>query len=523
MKNRNLLLVAITASFVFGAFLSASEPVNGQQTAPVASASPSPSPTPVPIQTYSELQNKIRAAVSRYEVRRGMVGLKVVSLETGKVVFEENSEKFFVPASNNKSFSVAVGLEKLTPDFRFVTSVYTSAAPTKEGVIKGAVSVYGRGDVSISAMFNDGDPIKGIDAVADKIVAAGIKRIEGDLIGDDTFFSGDAVPPSWEWDDLSSYYGAEVSALSLNDNAIDVSVAPGEIGKPCVIKLKPANNVINIVNRCVTAAAGARRSVSMQRSVETGAITVEGMVAIDDKENVRSVAVTRPALLFAALLKERLAAKGVTVTGKARAIALGEVPMAGAGALEVARIESVPLGTIAARIMKPSQNMFTEVLLRTIGEQVGDKADPKRTSADRGIDVVKGFLRQIGVADDAYVPWDGSGLSRHNVVTPSALITLYTYMAKQSRFSQAWIDSLPIGGVDGTIRNRFKGTAATNNVKAKTGTLDQVSGLSGYVTTASGEKLVFSMLVNGVPEPALRLSTIDQVVNVLAEYNGRVD
>jgi D-alanyl-D-alanine carboxypeptidase/D-alanyl-D-alanine-endopeptidase (penicillin-binding protein 4) len=261
----------------------------------------------------------------------------------------------------------------------------------------------------------------------------------------------------------------------------------------------------------------------MSRSVETGHITVEGLVGTDEKEFARAVAVTRPASLFVALLKERLALKGVTVTGKTRPINLGEKSMPGAGAAEIARLESVPLSDIAAKIMKPSQNMFTEVLLRALGEKIGDKTDPRGTSHDRGIGVIRKFIGDLGIPADAYVPWDGSGLSRHNVVTPSTLITLYTYMAKQSRHSKAWVDSLPIGGVDGTIRNRFKGTAATNNVKAKTGTINQVSGLSGYVTTVSGEKLVFSMLVNGIPDAGLRVSTIDQVVHALAEYDGRID
>lgn len=527
MKTRTFLLVALSVSLSVVFFTAVSETAHGQQAAPAPSPVPSPtvspSPIPVPIKTYAELQNDIRASVSKYELRRGMVGLKVVSLSSGKVVFEENPEKLFVPASNNKSFAVAVALEKLGPDFRFVTSVLSASAPNKDGVVKGAVSIYGRGDVSVSAMFNEGDPFRAVDALADRIVAAGIKKIEGDLIGDDSFFSGDAVPAGWEYDDLSAYYGAEVSALPLNDNAIDVSVSPGTVGKPCAVRLKPATSAIEVINRCVSVAAGEARSLNMKRSVENGAITVEGKLPVGEKETVRSVAVTRPALLLVSILKERLALKGINVTGKARVISVGEASLSGGSAVEIAKMESAPLSVVAARTMKPSQNMFTEVLLRTLGEQVGDKTDPRKTSSDRGMDVIRAFLRQIGIPDDAYIGSDGSGLSRHNLVSPSTLITLYSHMAKQSSNSQAWMDSLPIGGVDGTIRNRFKGTAATNNVKAKTGTLNQVSGLSGYVTTASGEKLVFSMLVNGIPDASLRISTIDEVVNTLAAFNGRID
>jgi serine-type D-Ala-D-Ala carboxypeptidase/endopeptidase (penicillin-binding protein 4) len=170
--------------------------------------------------------------------------------------------------------------------------------------------------------------------------------------------------------------------------------------------------------------------------------------------------------------------------------------------------------------MKPSQNMFTETILRTIGEQVGDKTDPKKTSSDRGIAVVSQFLQSIGVSPDAIIQWDGSGLSRHNLVTPASNVQLYTYMAK-SRYAQAWRDSLTIGNVDGTLKSRFANTLAANNVRGKTGTIDQVSALSGYITTASGEKLVFSIIINGVNSGRLRNETVDEIVLALANFNGK--
>jgi D-alanyl-D-alanine carboxypeptidase/D-alanyl-D-alanine-endopeptidase (penicillin-binding protein 4) len=187
--------------------------------------------------------------------------------------------------------------------------------------------------------------------------------------------------------------------------------------------------------------------------------------------------------------------------------------------------------------MKPSQNMYTETILWTLGEQgknfAGANAtstteanplfNPKATSAERGVFVVQNFLREIGVAPDSVIQWDGSGLSRHNLVTPASLVQLYTFMAKQSRNAQAWRDSLPIGGIDGTLQNRFKNTAAAGNVRAKTGTIDQVSGLSGYVTTATGEPLVFSIIVNGVNATRTRTATIDEIVVHLANFNGRIN
>jgi D-alanyl-D-alanine carboxypeptidase/D-alanyl-D-alanine-endopeptidase (penicillin-binding protein 4) len=176
--------------------------------------------------------------------------------------------------------------------------------------------------------------------------------------------------------------------------------------------------------------------------------------------------------------------------------------------------------------MKPSQNMYTETLLWTLGEYrrsrttTTDGKASAQDSAELGIAEVKEFLRSIGVAEDGIIQHDGSGLSRHNLITPEAVVQLYTYMGRQSRYSQAWRDSLTIGGVDGTLANRFKGTKAAGNVRGKTGTIDQVSALSGYVTTASGEQLVFSIVVNGVNENPIRVRLIDDIVVDLASFSG---
>jgi len=235
--------------------------------------------------------------------------------------------------------------------------------------------------------------------------------------------------------------------------------------------------------------------------------------------------VSRPADLFVALLRQRLEQKGIVVTGQTRVIGPKEKELmtAGMAPVEIARLESPPLSLVAAKTMKPSQNLYTETILWTLGEQLGDKSDLRLTSAARGAAVVKSFLGEIGLAPDSVIQWDGSGLSRHNLVTASALVQLYTYMANRSRYKDAWLNSLTIGGTDGTLQSRFRGTKAAGNVRGKTGTIDQVSALSGYVTTAAGEKLVFSIIVNGVNDVNVRQSTIDQIVGHLANFDGKID
>ncbi|CAN5636969.1 D-alanyl-D-alanine carboxypeptidase/D-alanyl-D-alanine-endopeptidase [soil metagenome] len=488
---------------------------------PLPSPTPIATPTPVSGQTLFDLQAKIRQVLFRPELKRGNVGVKIISLDTGKTIFEQNAEKYFMPASNMKSFTVAAAIEKLSPNFRFVTSVFANSAPDASGTIKGDLTIYGRGDISISTAFYDGDYYRGVDELADRIAQAGVKRVEGNLIGDETFFSGSAIPAGWEWDDLQWYYGAEVSALPLNDNSVDLSIKPGAANAPCFVQIQPANTLYKIVNRCMTTDSRTRRDIRVVKKIDQNILEVYGTIPVNDAGYAGAITISHPSEFFVEMLRQRLLQKGITVTG--RNLVKNEKPEISAmiAPVEIARLESVPFSVIAAKTMKPSQNLYTETILWTLGEQLGDKSNPKLASADRGIAVVKNFLRQIGVADDGIIQYDGSGLSRHNLITPSAAVRLYEYMAKQSPHSAAWQNSLTIGGVDGTLRNRFKGTKAEANMRGKTGTIDQVSALSGYVTTASGERLVLSILVNGVPVTGNRTSAIDAIVVALANFDGR--
>jgi serine-type D-Ala-D-Ala carboxypeptidase/endopeptidase (penicillin-binding protein 4) len=478
-------------------------------------------------QTIFDLQANIRQALTRPELRRGNIGIKIVALDTGKVVFEENAEKYFMPASNMKSFTVAAAMEKLSPNFRFITSVFANARPDASGIVKGDLTVYGRGDVSFSTAFYGGDYFKGLDNLADRIVQAGVKRVEGNLVGDESYFSGSPLPAGWEWDDLQWYYGAEVSALPLNDNALDLSVKPAAAGAPCVVNLLPLSPIVRVVNTCRTTAAGVKRDLTVKKDLDQNVLEISGTMPAGDRGFSDYITVSHPAELFVALLKQRLEQKGVVVTGQPRVVGAKEKVLLAAASMvapvQLAQLESPPFSMIAAKTMKPSQNLYTETILWALGEQLGNKSDSKSTSAERGIGVVRGFLNEIGVAPDGLIQYDGSGLSRHNLVTPAALVAVYSYMGKQSRYSAAWLDSLTIGGVDGTLKSRFKGAKTSGNVRGKTGTIDQVSALSGYVTTAAGERLVFSIIVNGVSDGSTRVATIDQIVGHLANFDGSLN
>lgn len=488
--------------------------------------------------TLAELRSRIAEVMRQPELAPGMLAVKVASLDTGQVLFSENADKLLRPASNMKIYTVAAALDRLTPDYRFVTSVYAVEKPDKSGTIKGDLIIYGRGDPSIAARFNSGDYLKGINDLADRIVAAGVKRVKGDLVGDEGYFNGPPLGGGWEWEDLQWWYGAEVSALTINDNALDLFVKPGtKVGAPCVITTGPPAPSVLIVNRTMTSPAGGKSELTVYRPLGSNVLEVSGGLPIDNKGYAGFVAVPDPALFFASMLRASLAQRGIAFTGRTRTVNgrstssvvqaqnnLATKPVdakesVGQPLLEIASLQSPPLSIIAAQTLKPSQNLYTELILRTLGK--GPGANPKQTSEQAGLEVVKGFLRQAGVNSDELVFSDGSGLSRNDMITASASLQLLTYMSRH-RYADVFREALPIAGVDGTLSNRMKNTPAMGNVRAKTGTLSSVASLSGYVTTAAGERLVFSMMLNNYADVStVRKDSIDAIAVLLASFAGR--
>ena len=503
---------------------------------PIPDASPSPTPDVIRIkaaattQTLPELQARITQVLQGAELAPAMVGIKVTSLDTGRVLFEQNANKLLRPASNMKLYTVAAALDRLSPDFHFVTSIYAAAKPDAAGVVHGDLTVYGRGDPSIAARFNSGNYFKGIDDLAARIVAAGVKRVEGDLVGDETYFIGPQYGAGWEWEDLQWWYGAEVSALTVNDNALDLAIKPGaQVGAPAIVTTGPPDPLLTIVNKAVTTAKGSRRDITVYRALGGDELEIGGSIPLDDRGYTGGLGISRPALLFAYLLRASLAKRGVTFTGKTRVtgplISATAKPDATAS-IEVANLQSPPLSLVAAQTLKPSQNLYTELILRTLGKV--SAAPPtainlNRTSEATGVEVVKAFLRDAGVSPSTLVLSDGSGLSRNDMITAEATIQLLSYMHRH-RFASAFRDALPIAGVDGTLRNRFKGTPAENNLRAKTGTLSSATSLSGYLRDAAGEQLAFSIMVNNYPEGAdVRAICIDPIAVLLASFAGKTE
>jgi len=544
-----------------------------RRVAPTALPTPSPTPSEIPAgtpnsqlpaqqgrqqrttafttRTTVELQARISEILRRPELAPAIVGIKVASLETGRILFEQNANKLLSPASNMKLYTIAAALDRLSPDYHFKTSVYSQEKPDGDGTLKGDLIIYGGGDPSLSFRFNNGDYAKGINDLADRIVAAGVKRVRGDLIGDESYFSGAPYGSGWEWEDLQWWYGAEVSALSINDNFVNLSIRPGSsLGAPAVVTISPADPLLTINNHVTTSARQSKRDLRVYRELASNVVEVSGGIALGDEGYSGRLAISQPALLFVYLLRSALASRGVTISGKTRTIdnrsgasLIHKGVLAslrnGPEPVELTTLQSVPLSVIAGQTLKPSQNLYTELILRTLGtvvlptstspapiqrsesnEAAEGPVSQAKNSESYGIEVVKSFLRQAGLDPTTLNLTDASGLSRNDLVTAEATIQLLTYM-RRHRYATAFREALPIAGADGTLRNRMKGTAAQNNLRAKTGTLSSASCLSGYVTTASGEELVFSIMVNNYPDginpPSL---CIDPIAVLLASFAG---
>ncbi|MET0645825.1 MAG: D-alanyl-D-alanine carboxypeptidase/D-alanyl-D-alanine-endopeptidase [Pyrinomonadaceae bacterium] len=501
--------------------------------APAASQTPTPTPTPQPTpapagpQTLEDLRARIRDVLVRPEFAASHLAVKVASLDTGRVLFEQDSRKWMQPASNMKLFTVAAALDRLTPDYRFITSVYAPARPDAAGTVRGDLVVYGRGDPTFATRFNpegNSDYFLAIDALAADVHAAGVRRVEGDLVGDESYFTGAPMPTGWEWDDLQWYYGAEVSALTVNDNSVDLSVKPGaSVGAPARITLGPSTPLVTIIDRTTTSARGTSRELSVNRALGQNTIEIRGRLPIDDRGYTSSLAISRPAMLFATMLRAALERRGVVFTGQTRTVdAQGRVekPLPVSSLIELAARKSPPLSVIAAQVLKPSQNLYAELLLRTLGKLSGS-ADPKLSSEDAGAQVVSKFLTQAGIDPSGLVMIDGSGLSRADLVTADTTLQLLVYMNRH-RFGSEFRLALPIAGVDGTLRNRMKGPPAQGNVRAKTGTLGTATSLSGYVYSASGERLAFALMINNPPRDTNpRTNFTDAIAVLLASFAGR--
>ncbi|HKX62108.1 MAG TPA: D-alanyl-D-alanine carboxypeptidase/D-alanyl-D-alanine-endopeptidase, partial [Verrucomicrobiae bacterium] len=325
------------------------------------------------------------------------------------------------------------------------------------------------------------------------------KRIRGGLIADESHFRGPPLGSGWMWDDLENYYGAEVSALTVEDNVVDLVLKPGEVaGMPVKILTLPQTTYLSFSNRTVTRTADEPSRIRVYRPLGENVVYLHGGISLGHSNVYEAVTVHRPALWFGELLREALARRGIKVDGTVQAVDWLDreiAPRSTNDWRELAHVESPPLKEILPRMMKPSQNLYAHLLLLQVGARVMETNASFRVTENAGLAELEKFIQEAGIRAGEVLLEEGSGLSRGALLTPNATVQLLTHMNGHAQ-REIFQASLPVAGIDGTLRRRMSGTTAAENVRAKTGTLRYVYALSGYVTTAAGEPLVFSLMLN---------------------------
>jgi D-alanyl-D-alanine carboxypeptidase/D-alanyl-D-alanine-endopeptidase (penicillin-binding protein 4) len=429
-------------------------------------------------------------------------GIHIVDLATGAIVYERNQDRFFIPASNTKLFSTALALTKLGPDHRFRTTITAPAKPDASGRVA-RLRFVGGGDPNLSGRIlpyaynvKPDNPLRYVEQFAQQLVDSGLKTVDGDVIGDDSAYANEPYPEGWALDDPVYDYGAPVTALFVNDAMFTVHVTPTSLGRPPTIELSPMVESLILTNRAVTAAT---TKLKYERLPGTRELTVSGPVATTQEEPLGE---DDPTLFAAESLREALIRRGVRISGQARVEHFpspDEVPLL--------TYDSLPILEDLRVINKESQNLHAEIALLEVARVCRGTG-----SREAGLEVLKAFLSEIGVEDEQYYFEDGSGLSRKTLVTPRTITRLLLYMYASPR-RDAWIGTLPIGGVDGSLDKRFAGHPAGAQVHAKTGSITHVNALSGYTG-----RYAFSILVNNSLAEAKQIRhTIDRIALTLVQ------
>lgn len=462
-----------------------------------------------------KFRDRAREILSGTQQAKGMWGILIVDGKDGHLLFAENADRYFVPASNMKLFTTALALSTLGPEYKFRTTVESQAPTTPEGKLEGDLYLVGRGDPNLSnRKFPyegkeefDGTPDKVIAELANEIVKRGVKDIAGDIVGDDSYFPRERYPDGWEIDDMVWEYGAAVSAIIVNDNTVMLTLSPGDrAGAGVQSELAPMTPDFRVNNLVTTSAAGVKADLTLKREPGSNTVTVLGTLPAGSKPRKLVLAIQEPALHAAQMLKRILEEKGVVVRGVARGWNAEKDSAKSKNRAVLATHSSIPLSDAVKLINKISQNLHTESLLRTAEQEACQRATPAPGSALQDCSALTSddyaafaakFYADAGIESGDVVQSDGSGLSRHDLATPHAFVQLLTFAETQKWFP-AFYDSLPVAGQDGTLEDRLKNSSAKLRIHAKSGSLEHVRTRSGYAELPNGRRLIFSFMSNNM-------------------------
>jgi serine-type D-Ala-D-Ala carboxypeptidase/endopeptidase (penicillin-binding protein 4) len=473
----------------------------------VSAQAPAP-PSPAAL---AGLQHDIDAILTQPAFAHGFWGVLVQPVTGGAPWYAMNADKLMTPASTMKIVTLAAAAERLGWDYRFETRLF-AGGPVSDGVLHGDLIVVGGGDPNIDDW--DGAATRTFADWAAQLQAAGIRAIEGRIVGDDNLFDDDELGAGWSVDDVAAGFSAGVSALQFNEGNAQVRVAPGmEVGERAMVSIATPSSGMTLTNLITTSTAGSPGGITRRRLPGISRLELRGSMPLHSRPFLLNVSVDNPTLYFARALRAGLIAAGIDIPRAAVDVDDLMAPPARVGA-PLATFQSPPLSMLATTMMKLSQNQFAEAFFKTLGAGSG------QGTADSARAAVQSILSGWNLPAGGLVQVDGSGLSRFNYVTPDTLVAILRHVDRDERLRSAYEATLPIAGRDGTIEARMKGTAAEGNALVKTGSMTGVRAMAGYVRTADGETLAFAILANNFENGTNALNAAsDAIVVRLATFS----
>jgi len=463
---------------------------------------PAPPNSPPVVKLRKHLDSILPAKLKHLDA-----GVVAYSLDKGELLYEKNGDLKLIPASVSKLFTAYAAMKKLKPTSTFKTTVYTTG-PIQEGKLAGDLYLKGGGDPSFVSerlwmMVND-------------LIRTGIRTVTGNLIADSSYFDTEINPESRPKYLKDQAYNAPIGALSFNFNTTTIYVKPADrIGEPPVVFTDPENSYIEVVNQAKTGNAGSKNSVVVSRTDfvkgDIGdTVLLRGTIPIDGKELRFYRNIVNPALYAAHIFKTFMEQRGLKVMGNAKE---GQVPP---GAKQIMEFESLPLWQIVWGMNKFSNNFVADQILKKLGAELWGAPG----SLQKGVVGLEEALEDIGIPKKSYAIQDGSGLTRNTRVTARQILTVLTAAYRDFAIQPEFVASLGIAGEDGTLKNRFPGAMSHGSVRAKTGTLDGVTGLAGYVQSADGEMIAFAVILNDPRGKYGRMTAwADQIASALTKFS----
>lgn len=463
-----------------------------------------------------ELQKDINALLNQKYLENSVWGISIQSIQNGENLFSLNTKRNFIPASNRKILTSIFDLVKLGPDFQYRTYAYLQGIQ-KDSVFFGNLIVRGMGDPTLSGRFNENRPTEVFEAWADSLKKRGIKIIRGRIVGDDNFFGDDVLGSFWEWDGESNWYSAQLSGLSFNDNCVDWTVIPSKTKDTVAIKLSPNTKYLHINNRLhsvVSQAAANGAQITRRRA--TNIVDATGNVFREVGAQSGNVTMENPTLFTVTVLNEVLQSRGIqSDSGVADIDSLYGFSYSNkdSNLVILGTYKSPKLAEMLKIINKKSQNFYAEQIWRTVA------ALDSNGTGEHAIEMEKKFLQEIGLRPDKMSLCDGSGYARGNLVSPNDIVLILKWI-RQHKYWTVFKESLPVAGEDGTLKNRMKEGHAFQNAIAKTGYLDNVKSISGYVRTIDKEPVVFSIICNNFTADRYEVEKVqDQIIELIAGFS----